>query len=424
LDGVHAIGQDARFIHGEAAMATHDPRREVEKFRAHLVAHDKPIAFLIGAGGSAAVRDAADNDRPLIPPIVVLGEQCEAAVRALGDEYSKAWDRVVEDVKASRPWCNIEEILTNVRRKIEAVGPGDSLAGLDAGGLKQLESSIQTTIAKAAHPDEARIPAALPHHALARWLRRTDRTTAVEIFTTNYDTLIERGLEDERVASFDGFVGSRAPFFLAQSLVHEGLAPGRKWVRLWKVHGSINWSWAELEDGTRRIVRGPETSHGELILPSFHKYDESRKQPYAAMLERLHRVLVEREDGVLVTVGYSFGDEHINSVIFEALDVRERLHVFSLQFSDPAESHELIVRAKSRKNLIVYGRRRAVVGGVAGEWRLHEPIDHRLAALMDVPFDSDAADPDKDKPILTGAFRLGDFKWLARFLDTIAVGND
>jgi hypothetical protein len=402
-------------------MTTHDPRREVEKLRAHLASHDKPIAFLIGAGGSAAVRD--EYGEPLIPSITPLGERCESAVRDIGDPYGKAWDQIVADVKSSRPTCNIEEILTNVRRKIAAVGPGDLLAGLDADGLTKVESCVQKTIAAAARPDEARIPASLPHHALARWIRRTDRTTAVEVFTTNYDTLIERGLEDERVASFDGFVGSREPFFLAQSLIHEGLAPGRRWARLWKVHGSINWGWVVLKDGTRRIVRGPENSSGELILPSFHKYDESRKQPYVAMLERLQRVLVEREDGILITLGYSFGDEHINSLIFDALDVRERLHVFSLQFDDPLPEHDLIVRARSRKNLIVYGRKRAVVGGVDGEWRLHEQVDQRLASLMDIPFDSDAGDPDDDDPVLTGAFRLGDFKWFARFLDTIAGEN-
>lgn len=403
-------------------MRTHDPRREVEKLRAHLASHDKPIAFLVGAGASCAVRD--DADEPLIPAIAALGERCEAAVRALGADYGDAWDRIVEDVKASRPSCNIEEILSNVRRKIAALGPGDELAGLDADGLRSVEKSIQGTIARAARPDEARIAIGLPHHALARWIRRTDRATAVEIFTTNYDTLLERGLEDERVAAFDGFVGSRQPFFSAPSLVYEGLAPGRKWARLWKVHGSVNWSWITLKDDTRRIVRGAENDRGELILPSFHKYDESRKQPYAAMLERLHRVLVEREDGILVTVGYSFGDEHINSVIFDALDVRDRLHVFSLQFGDPAEDHELISRAKSRKNLIVYGRKSAVIGGVAGAWRLHEPVDGRTAALMDIPFDSDASDPDRDEGALTGEFRLGDFNWLGKFLDTIAGSND
>jgi hypothetical protein len=402
-------------------MATHDPRREIEKLRGHLASHDKPIAFLIGAGASTAVLDS--EGEPLIPSVAGLGRHCEVAIRALGDTFGDAWDRIVADVEATRPACNIEEILSNVRGKIAAIGPGDVLAGLDGDGLREMESTIRRTISELARPASARIPALLPHHDLARWIRRTDRATPVEIFTTNYDTLIERGLEDERVPIFDGFVGSRQPFFLAQSLSNDTLAPGSRWVRLWKVHGSVNWSWQSLEGRARRIVRGPENVEGELILPSFHKYDESRKQPYVAMLERLGRVLAERDDGILITVGYSFGDEHINSVIFDALEASERLHVFALQFSDLSDDHELVVRAMTRRNLIVYGPGRAVVGSVSGDWRLHQEVDRRLAPLMDIPFDSDALVPGTDEPARTGGFRLGDFKWFARFVDTIA-GSD
>ncbi|MCU1526883.1 MAG: hypothetical protein JWP75_646, partial [Frondihabitans sp.] len=103
-------------------------------------------------------------------------------------------------------------------------------------------------------------------------------------------------------------------------------------------------------------------------------------------------------------------------------DVSDRLHVISLQFGDPSEDHDLIVRAQSRKNLIVYGRTTAIVGGIRGSWRLHEPVDARTAALMDIPFDSDGAPGDEGVP-LTGQFRLGDFALLGRFLDTIAGGD-
>jgi SIR2-like domain len=401
-------------------MTTHDPRREVEKLREHFASHDKPIAFLIGAGASSAVKDA--TGLPLIPAIAKLGEHCQAAVEALGDEYSEAWARIVADIETTRP-CNIEEILSDVRRKIAALGAADTLAGLDLDALRKVEATIQAAIAEVAVPAEADVPKALPHHALARWIRRTDRATPVEIFTTNYDTFVERGLEDERVAAFDGFVGSRQPFFSPQSLVHDSLAPGRKWVRLWKIHGSVNWSWVTLKDGSKRIVRGPENKHGELILPSFHKYDESRKQPYAAMLERLQRVLVDREDAVLVTVGYSFGDQHINEVIFDALDIRDRMHVFALQFGDAADDHILMQRARSRPNLIVYGRTRAVVGGSVGDWRLHEAVDGSTAALLDIPFDSHAVEPGIDGEGVTGEMRVGDFNWLGRWLDTIAGGD-
>lgn len=404
-------------------MLFHDPRREVEKLRDHLASHDKPIAFLVGAGASSAVRDAAGQalDPPLVPAVAAMGDRCAEAVAALSDKHATAYAQIVAEL-SSTGLPNIEEILSSTRLKIVAMADTDQLSGAGRGELVEIEQAIRQTIAKAALPEEGQIPDRLPHHALARWIGRIDRASPIELFTTNYDTLLERALEDERVPIFDGFVGSRQPFFSAASLIHDAAAPGRQWTRLWKVHGSVNWARETMRNGTRRIVRGAENTDGELILPSFYKYDESRKQPYVAMLDRLGRVLTGREDTLLLTIGYSFGDQHINEVLFDALDARERMHIIALQFSDPPVEHELVKRAARRQNLLVYGPTTATVGGVSGEWHLVEPVDERTAGLLDIPFDSDA-EPAVDKAPVTGRFRLGDFYWLGRFLDQIA-GTD
>jgi hypothetical protein len=400
--------------------AFHDPRREVEKLRSHRAVHDKPIGFLIGAGGSSAVSDTAGD--VLVPAVAALTVRCRQAVEALGDPYPAVYSALESESDAGNP-PNVEAVLSSVRRKIAAMSASDTLAGgADRGALAKVEETLRCTIATAALPTEGRIPKRLPHHALGRWIGRIPRSFPVEIFTTNYDTLLERGLEDQRVPLFDGFVGSRQPFFATGSLVREDVAPGRGWARIWKIHGSVNWSRQTVRDGTTRVVRGEETTSGELILPSFHKYDESRKQPYVAMLDRLGRFLTTREDTVLFALGYSFGDQHINAVHFEALDLQPRVHVVALQFDDSPLDGDLARRAQQQQNLVVYGPSRAIVGGVAGEWRLLEPIDGATAGLMDVPFDSDGV-PDPNEAPLTGRFRLGDFNYFARFLDEIA-GTD
>ncbi len=281
---------------------------------------------------------------------------------------------------------------------------------------------MRKTIATAANPEEARFPEELPHRAFGRWLTRIERKVAVEVFTTNYDTLLERGFEEERAPVFDGFVGSRRPFFSTASLLHPEAAPARHWTRLWKIHGSVNWHWEEEGDDGKRIVRGAEGTEGELIFPSVHKYDESRKQPYVAILEHLRHVLDRDTETLLVTAGYSFGDEHINEVIFDALEARDRTHLVALQFKELGDEHDLIKAAKRRHNVIVYGPETAVVRGRRARWRLNEEVSDRTKHLLDIPFDSDA-EPDKDKVSLTGHMRLGDFVVLAQFLDSIA-GND
>lgn len=295
----------------------------------------------------------------------------------------------------------------------------DKLAGVDRAAMEAIEKAIRETIAAGARPDEAEIPHPLPHHALATWIKSIDRRFAVELFTTNYDTLLERGLEDARIPVFDGFVGSREPFFEPASLAHEEDAPGRRWSRLWKIHGSINWHRSAADDG--RVVRTQETATGELIFPSLHKYDESRKQPFVAMLQRLADVLHRREETVLFVLGYSWGDQHVNDVIFDALAARERTHVIALQHEELSDDHQLIKRAESRHNLVVYGPKTALIGGQRRPWRLLEPVDAPTAELLDVPFDSDAQP--KDVPAITGRLRLGDFAWFTRFLDEIAVND-
>lgn len=402
--------------------STHDPRREIEKLREHLASHDKPLALLIGAGASCSVRDA--QGKPLIPGITELSGQCASAVDALGVECTTAYAALIEGVETALERVpTIEDLLSSISGRIAVMTAEDRLLGATRTQLQKIEHTLRRTIAEAADPEDSLIPARLPHHSLARWISRIDRKVPVEVFTTNYDTLIERTLEDERVAVFDGFVGSRQPFFSAGSLIHADAAPARRWTRLWKIHGSVNWCRVPATAGMgERIVRQAASGAGELIYPSMHKYDESRKQPYVAMLEHLGRVLGRREETVLLTVGYSFGDQHINGVLFDALEARERTHIISLQFEELAAEHELIKRAEARHNLLVYGPDTAVVGGVRGSWRLGEPVDVRTAELLDIPFDSDGV-PEAEALAITGRFRLGDFVSLAKFLDTI-VGAD
>jgi hypothetical protein len=54
------------------------------------------------------------------------------------------------------------------------------------------------------------------------------------------------------------------------------------------MHGSVTWRRFE-QDGRARVVRGEPNLEGEMIYPSYQKYDESRQQPYSAFTDRLSR---------------------------------------------------------------------------------------------------------------------------------------
>lgn len=410
-------------------MFTHDPLKALVVLRDHLATHDARIAFLFGAGTSSAI-NVAPAPEPgtkrdhvaLIPAVSQMTEECEAAVKAEGDKFANAWSDVVKECKTKlkvqkRP-VNIEDVLSRVRGKLDAMGPADKSLGLDLESLTTMERTICRKIATLACPNETSVPGTLPHHRFALWLKQANRRLAIEVFTTNYDVLIERALEQSRVLLFDGFVGSHEPCFYSECVEDDALLPSPAWIRLWKMHGSVNWSETVVGRG-RRIVRGPVSTEGHMILPSDRKYDESRKQPYRALLDRLASV-ISSDPALLVTCGYSFGDQHINSVLFGALDNHPLSHIVALVYDPIEDASPLVDAARSRPNLLVYGPNAGVIGGRLGEWRLREPISTKNHEFADLAFDSDA-EPDVNKVGLSGRMRLGDFNWFCEALLTMGV---
>ncbi|KAA3639939.1 MAG: hypothetical protein DWP92_03905, partial [Armatimonadetes bacterium] len=131
--------------------AYHDPRREVEKLRSHLALHDKPIGFLIGAGGSSAVTDMAGD--VLIPAVEALTERCKHAVTELGDPFPAVYQALEDEFEDDSP-PNVEDILSSVRRKVAAMAVGDRLAGTDRPVLEKIEVTLRRTIAVEAMPSE------------------------------------------------------------------------------------------------------------------------------------------------------------------------------------------------------------------------------------------------------------------------------
>lgn len=392
----------------------HDAQKTLADFRDHLARHDKPIAFFFGAGTSCAVRipSITDNSKTeaFIPAVAGLTAIAKKDAAALGEKYAKAWNSVESHCGENGQDPNVENILSRLRMMLSAVGNADTLAGLNKGELEKLEESVRRTIARVVAPDLTRLQDVFPHRQFARWLAKTSRQNPVEIFTVNYDVLIEHGMEAERVPVFDGFVGSHRPFFHPDSLRRKEAAPGATWTRLWKMHGSVTWRRIE-QDGRFRVVRGEPDAAGEMIYPSFQKYDESRQQPFAAFSERLSRFL-EQDDALLVIAGFSFGDEHINNLIFGALENRPRTHVYALQFEEPTEHTDLAKRAVRRPNMIVVGPNTGIIGGRRADWAAVES-----PAFMATVYELREEKAPSGDVAKSGRMKIGDFACFAAFLE-------
>lgn len=233
----------------------------------------------------------------------------------LDGEFKDIWDRVSKD-------RNLEAVLSYLRTLASLLSTGGELNGIDAATAAELDRRLCTAISSRVSVDPP--PNGLEAHVrLARWLGRSTHALPIEVFTTNYDTLIERALESAGVPYFDGFVGIHRGLFRAdlvdgeRPVGRESLAAG--WVRVWKLHGSVNWM-IDRDEGRLTITRQSAVDDAKIaaIYPSAEKYDESRRLPFVALSDRLRRAMALPET-VTVTVGYSYRDEHINDLLFEAV---------------------------------------------------------------------------------------------------------
>ena len=222
----------------------------------------------------------------------------------------------------------MEQALSRVRRiKTLVAGSGSAFEGLDEAAAAELDRAVCAAIAAAVDVKGKPLDA---FERLASWAGRMESARPIELFTVNYDVLIESGLEELGIPYFDGFVGSIRGRF-TPDLVEPTIGRSNRelpagFVRLWKLHGSVNWMEATV-NGRDELVRvGSPVGTAAAIYPSDEKYEESRRLPFVALMDRFRRALVEPETITLIC-GYSFGDEHLNEMIFDAAHRHPRSEV-------------------------------------------------------------------------------------------------
>jgi hypothetical protein len=338
-------------------LPSHDPYRRVTDILQRLSPGRMRIAFLLGAGCPLSIRE---NGAALIPDIAGLTQLVKQSLLADGNTEAVTtglWERV-EGRGIQTP--TIEDLLSHARTLLSLCGE----LGIDGFSKAQLKSFDEGACATVRSAVSKPLPTeGTPYHTLASWIQSIYREHPVEIFTTNYDELMEQALENRGVPYFDGFVGAASAFLDLDSMVEDDL-PAR-WARLWKMHGSINW-WLTKTDQVRRS-RDKIDGEQLLIYPSHLKYDQSRQMPYLAMLDRL-RVFLRANQSVVVTCGYSFVDEHINAYLAQGLAGNPNASCLALIYGDLASAPDAVKLARRHANLTVMAADGGVIGTVERAW--------------------------------------------------------
>ncbi|UQW74110.1 SIR2 family protein [Pseudomonas avellanae] len=331
-----------------------DLRNRIEPWLTSLF-QSEHLSLLAGSGLTHAVHYLAAGEG--------AASMGAAAFRWYQTEISKAAEETSE--RAGRKKGNLEDqlrVANELLRGLEILGKKDEARELRQELIDTLNdfsnSILQTETHIAIADDTSREQA---FNTLVTFLMsfasRAGVRDRLNIFTTNYDRLIEAGAELAGLHLLDRFVGNLTPIFRSSRLdldMHynppgirgeprylEGVA------RFTKLHGSVDW--VQTGKDIRRIglafgafeitpyLQAPGlddvTAHKIMIYPNSAKDRETSDYPYVELFRDL-AAAVCRPNSTLVTYGYSFGDEHINRVIRDMLTIPST-HLVIISYNDP-----------------------------------------------------------------------------------------
>lgn len=326
---------------------------------AKLATRSRHVCVFLGAGASCA---CGLSD--------VAGLQVRVLDGLAGDQRS-----AFESQLAGR---NLEQALSRLRHIATLLdGSADRVNGLSAREAADLDRSVCKLMVGALDLGGADL---VPMLRFAAWVARADYHLPVELFTVNYDLLLETALESFGVPYFDGFTGALRARFRTE-LVEAVPGDTDGWlpsflVRLWKLHGSVHWAW-ESERKTEVVRLGMPVADNEpaAIYPSDAKYDQSRRVPFLVLQDRFRRALHQPETLMIIS-GYSFGDAHLNEMLFDAARRRPRSELIAFCFGDIPDT--LAESASVTPNLQAVAGHEAILGGVRAEW---EPLKDATPGL-------------------------------------------
>ena len=386
----------------------HDLQYQVRLVREALRSEKRRLGFFLGAGCPLGIYDKDGlSSSKHIPDVAGLTSAIEGKLASEKD-LLECWHKLTAACKSGKCQVpNVEHVLTQLRT-ICALKGASTVDGMAAETLQKLDTRICAIIVNLV--DKALPDYINSYKRFALWVSQLERTYPLEIFTPNYDLLIEEAFERNKVPYFDGFVGAREPFFDLAAMEQDKI-PDR-WARLWKLHGSINW--IKQSDVSVFRCHPPKPGQQVMIYPSHLKYEQSRRLPYLAMCDRL-KAFFRETNPVIILCGYSFADEHLNELLLDGLRGNRSAHCITLIYSK-LETHDQAVKcAEKLSNITLLAWDGAVVATRCGGYK---EVDATLATKgSGIIFEKGVPDAD-GKEIHTPQCCLGDFHHFCLFLET------
>ena len=337
-------------------------RPRIEPWLTALV-QSEHLSLLVGSGLTHAVHGlATSNPLPGMATIEFknLNAEITAEAKRTAEETGRESGNFEDQVRVANELLRGLEILASTTPEQSSVREKVSALRTDLhGALKSFAGSIlagERNIALANSEQRAQAFDYLVSFLMS-FASRSGTRERLQLFTANYDRLIEAGADVAGLRLIDRFVGTLSPVFRASRLdvdLHynppgirgeprylEGVA------RFTKLHGSVDW--LDGDGAIRRMglpfgaedvapyfmapgLQGIDATH-LMIYPNAAKDRETTAYPYVELF-RDFAASICRPNSTAVCYGYSFGDEHINRVIEDMLTIPSS-HLVIIAHGDP-----------------------------------------------------------------------------------------
>jgi len=285
---------------------------------------ESQIIYLLGAGASFCAG---------LPGIFRLTDLVRSRLCNIS---RRTFDEIIQfltDNRIENP--NIEEVLSELCYRLSAVGSAYRDKERHKAIFEEICRCIQNIL---------KVDSSTEYHKefVRRIVSRREAEPAkkvppVQIFTTNYDLLIELACEESHIVIINGFEGifhrrwnpCCFDYDIGKATTHTQnprFEPSARHIRLYKLHGSLSW----FGDSSQFYEEKPisESNRTPLIIyPSRLKYAQSIRPPFDWLFRRFSSAVSKAK--LLICIGYRFADKHLNQYIDIGLNNGLSLLVFS-----------------------------------------------------------------------------------------------
>ncbi len=332
-------------------------RSEIEPWLTAL-SQSEHLSLLLGSGISSAVhylaKDEVGAGMAQIPFSVFQKEINEAAKKSAGNA-GRGKPNIEDQIRVSNEWIRgLIIYISGDACRSKKVGKCLAKFKKELGdGLAEFANRVLDCERNIIQSKNSALAAEYLMSFLISFASRSATRERLNIFTTNYDRVIEYGAELAGIRLIDRFVGTVNPVFRSSRVevdMHYN-PPGIRGeprylegvVQFTKLHGSLDWSTQD--DVIRRyaLPYGAEDigtylddgCENLLIYPNAAKDRETSEFPYVELF-RDFAASVCRPNSTVVVYGYSFGDDHINRIIGDMLTIPST-HLVIIGFDDQGD---------------------------------------------------------------------------------------